>query len=131
MKTAKYTRGTKVTAMYGWQKIQGTVKERSGVVSNTEPYYIKEYRYTIDDGNGNIYFGIKEDDIKEARSKAASDEFIITISEITEYLAELQEYVEDHMNFDPDTLNWGHVGSAQSLACSLKDLVDIKNGNVA
>ena len=74
---------------------------------------------------------IRHEEAKARAKKAAENEFIVTINEITEYLDELKEYAEDHMNFDPDTLNWGHVGSAHRLACSLKELVDIKNGNVA
>lgn len=56
--------------------------------------------------------------------KTAQDSFIGIISEINDRLDELKAYAEDHMGVDPDTLNWGHVGSAQQLLAKLTELTD-------
>ncbi len=56
--------------------------------------------------------------------KTAQDSFIGIISEINDRLDELKAYAEDHMGVDPDTLNWGHVSSAQQLLAKLTELTD-------
>lgn len=56
--------------------------------------------------------------------KSAQDSFIGIIAEINSQLDELKAYTEDHMGVDPDSINWGHVGSAQQLLAELTELTD-------
>lgn len=55
----------------------------------------------------------------------ALNEFIGTIAEITERLAELQAFVDNHMEYSPDEINYGHVGDAKRLLGQLTELTDI------
>ena len=57
-------------------------------------------------------------------NEKAIREFIKTISQAKANLAALTEYVDSHMNTDPDTLNWGHVGNAQYLNSRLEELME-------
>lgn len=54
----------------------------------------------------------------------ALDSFITTITEINARLDELKAYAENHMNYDPDSINWGHVSTAQHLLSALNELAD-------
>lgn len=56
--------------------------------------------------------------------KSAQDSFIGIIAEINSRLDELKAYTEDHMGVDPDSINWGHAGSAQQLLAELTELTD-------
>jgi len=46
------------------------------------------------------------------KKQTALGRFIGQIGEINERLAELQEFADNHMEFHPDEINWGHVGDA-------------------
>jgi hypothetical protein len=58
-----------------------------------------------------------------AKEKAL-DAFMGQIAEIRERLAELQVFVDDHMNYDPDGINWGNVGTAEYFLAKLTELTD-------
>jgi len=58
----------------------------------------------------------------------ALNKFIGQIGEISERLAELQEYTENHMNYSPEEINWGHVGTAGWFLERLTELADSTYG---
>jgi len=50
--------------------------------------------------------------------------FIGNISEIKARLDELQAFVDNHMNFDPDEVTWAHVGDTSYYLENLTELTD-------
>lgn len=40
-------------------------------------------------------------------------------------LDELKEFAENHMNYDPESINWGHVAEAQHFLSALTELTDM------
>lgn len=54
--------------------------------------------------------------------QTAEGAFIEAISEISKRLDELKGFVAgDHMGIAPETVNWGHVGSARHLLETLDE----------
>jgi hypothetical protein len=51
-------------------------------------------------------------------------EFVGIMGEIGERLDELKEFFDDHMGCNPEELNYGHVGTAESFLAELKELTD-------
>ena len=49
--------------------------------------------------------------------------FIEKIGNISEQLTELQEYVDNHMETDPEDINWGDVGSAEKVVSDLNNIM--------
>ena len=60
----------------------------------------------------------------EVQHEKALEKFIGQIGEINDRLAELQNFADDHMGFNPDDINWGHVGTAGWLLEKLTELTD-------
>ena len=60
----------------------------------------------------------------QASKEKALDKFIGQIGEIQERLAELQTFADDHMGYDPDSVNWGDVGTAGWFLERLTELTD-------
>lgn len=58
------------------------------------------------------------------KNATALDSFITIIAEMNDRLDELKAFAENHMNVDPDSVNWGHVGSAQHFLDALTELTD-------
>jgi len=58
------------------------------------------------------------------RKEEALGRFLGTITEINERLAELKAFADDHMGYNPDEINWGHVGSAAHFLKGLTELTD-------
>jgi len=54
----------------------------------------------------------------------ALQEFMARIAEASTLLQELQGFVDDHMEYSPDDINWGHVGSAGYMVEKLTELSD-------
>lgn len=54
----------------------------------------------------------------------ALDEFIGTLGTIYERINELRDFMDDHMGYQPDEINWGHVGTAQHFLSGLTELTD-------
>jgi hypothetical protein len=54
----------------------------------------------------------------------ALEAFTGVVAETQEKLAELSTYFDDHMEYDPDEINWGHVGSATYFLTELTELVN-------
>jgi len=54
----------------------------------------------------------------------ALQEFMAKIATASTLLQELQEFVDDHMEYSPDEINWGHVGSAGYVVECLTELAD-------
>jgi hypothetical protein len=57
-------------------------------------------------------------------NEKALGNFIGVLGEARERLAELQEYIDNHMDANPDEVNYGHVGSAEYLLAQLTQLTD-------
>ena len=59
--------------------------------------------------------------------------FIGTIGEIQARLAELNAYMDNHKDTDPEGSNWGHVGDATYFLTALTELTDraFKRGEYA
>ena len=49
--------------------------------------------------------------------------FMKALSESKAKLEALTEYAGNHMNYDPEEINWGHAGSAQHLNSLLNDIM--------
>jgi hypothetical protein len=47
--------------------------------------------------------------------------FLAEIDEARRVLAQISEVVDDHLEFDPDHINWGHVGTASVLVGRLRE----------
>jgi len=60
-------------------------------------------------------------------------EFIGRLGEARERLAELQTFVDDHMDTNPDEISWGDVGNAGYVLEKLTELTDwcFKRGEYA
>ena len=63
----------------------------------------------------------------------ALNRFMEQIGEINERLAELQTLADDHMGFNPDDIDWGHVGTAGYYLERLTEMTDhaFKRGEYA
>ena len=57
-------------------------------------------------------------------NEKALGKFIGLMGEARERLEELQEYIDNHMETNPDDVNYGHVGSAEWLVSKLTELTD-------
>ncbi|MDR2533009.1 MAG: hypothetical protein LBC82_09245 [Oscillospiraceae bacterium] len=58
------------------------------------------------------------------KHEKALDRFMEQISEFRERLAELQEFADEHMGYNPDDINWGHVGTAGWYLERITELTD-------
>jgi hypothetical protein len=58
------------------------------------------------------------------RKEKALMAFMEKIAEAKERLEELQGFVDNHMEYSPDDINWGHVGSAGWLVEKLTEATD-------
>jgi len=58
------------------------------------------------------------------KNEKALGEFMAKMAQAQELLAELQAHVDNHMEFNPDEINWGHTGSAGHLVQQLTELTD-------
>ena len=60
----------------------------------------------------------------ETRKEEALGRFMGTVAEINERLEELKEFFGDHMGYNPEDVNWGHVGTAEHFLKGLTELTD-------
>jgi hypothetical protein len=60
----------------------------------------------------------------QKQHELALGRFMQQIAECHEMLTELQEFVDNHMEFAPDEISWSHVGTASWYLERLKELVD-------
>lgn len=44
-------------------------------------------------------------------------------------LARLQQLTDDHFGYDPDAINWGHVGDLSRVDTAIDDLLAIFGGD--
>lgn len=58
------------------------------------------------------------------KKTTALDSFTSILAEMNDRLDELKAYAEDHMGCDPDSINWGHVSTAQNFLATLTELTD-------
>ena len=54
-------------------------------------------------------------------NERAVNAFTETLDEIEELILALTEAKDDNFGTDPDTLNWGHVGTAKAIRSLLKE----------
>ena len=54
----------------------------------------------------------------------AFEAFIAKKTEIDTMLARIQELSNEHFNWSPDEINWGHVGTLEHYAELLKRITD-------
>jgi len=57
-------------------------------------------------------------------NEKALNAFISKIGEINDRLELLRRYADNHMECDPEEVNWGHVGSASHFLELLNELID-------
>ena len=60
----------------------------------------------------------------QVQHEKALGRFMGQIGEINDRLEELQTFADDHMGFNPDDINWGHVGTAGWVLEKLTELTD-------
>jgi hypothetical protein len=61
----------------------------------------------------------------KARTKdSALDAFIAKKAEIDAMLARIQDLSDEHFNWSPDEIDWGHVGTLEHYAELLKRITD-------
>jgi len=67
------------------------------------------------------------------KNEKALQEFMAKIAQAQELLAELQAHADNHMEFNPDEINWGHAGNAGYMVEKLTELTDwaFKRGEYA
>jgi hypothetical protein len=66
-----------------------------------------------------------EDDMKKRRDNTqALDAFLAKKAEIDTMLARLRDLSDEHFNWSPDEINWGHVGTLGHYAELLKRITD-------
>ena len=58
------------------------------------------------------------------KNEKALQDFMAKMAQAQELLAELHTHVDNHMDFSPDEINWGHSGSAGHLVEQLTQLTD-------
>lgn len=63
-----------------------------------------------------------------APNDSALAAFLAAKAEIDATLARLQVLSAEHFEFDPDAINWGAVGSIQSVAVDLRKISDFLFG---
>ena len=59
-----------------------------------------------------------------SNKEKALTEFMGILAEANAQIDELKEYIENHMEENPDNINWGHVGNAQHILKTLTELND-------
>ena len=52
--------------------------------------------------------------------------FTAYLAEIKTHLTTLQQAAENHFGYDPDHINWGHVGTIAHINTQLKEIIDPK-----
>ena len=60
----------------------------------------------------------------KVKNERALHAFMANICWASERLAELTEYIENHMDTHPDEINWGHVGTSGYFVERLSELTD-------
>jgi len=56
------------------------------------------------------------------KNEKALGEFMAKMAQAQELLTELQAHVDNHMEFNPDEINWGHAGNAGYMVEKLTEL---------
>jgi len=67
---------------------------------------------------------IRREERMSMKNEKALQEFMAKMAQAQELLAELQTHVDNHMEFSPDEINWGHTGSAGHMVQQLSELAD-------
>jgi hypothetical protein len=57
--------------------------------------------------------------------------FIEKIGKINARIEALKNLAENHMNYEPETVNWGHVGSAAHVLEQLSEITDFLGLEIA
>lgn len=65
---------------------------------------------------------------KTRSNDEALNAFLAAKAEIDTMLERLKALSDDHFEFEPDTINWGAVGSLNSVAADLRKITDFLFG---
>lgn len=57
----------------------------------------------------------------------AVDQFLKHISDATEMLEVIKNYVDNHMDTSPEEVHYGHVGSAGKVCMDLRQIMEFLN----
>ena len=60
-------------------------------------------------------------------NEKALSRFVGHIGEINGLLEEMIAFFGDHMGYDPNSINWGHVGTASHILEKLTELAEFAN----
>jgi hypothetical protein len=58
----------------------------------------------------------------------ALDKFVTTVAECHKIVDSLQKALDNHLDTNPDTLNWANVGDAQRLLNDLREIQEYVKG---
>lgn len=61
--------------------------------------------------------------------QTALDAYLAHTAAIHAKLERLQQLADNHFGYDPDTINWGHVGDLGRVEAGLDELLAIFNGD--
>lgn len=62
--------------------------------------------------------------MKTIDNTEALNRFVSLTAQASELAQELSDYMSDHMELSPDSINWGHVGDASRILNGLKELTE-------
>jgi hypothetical protein len=83
---------------------------------------------TMDRGERKHLMAIRKHPQHKTNNKAL-DKFVTTIVECQKIVSDLQKAVDNHLDTNPDTLNWANVGDAQRLLEDLREVQEyVKSG---
>jgi len=61
-------------------------------------------------------------------NKEALEAFMGINADVMSNIAELKEFVENHMEYNPEEITWSHVGSANYILKQLEEIIAFKRG---
>jgi len=67
--------------------------------------------------------GDLESFVRTQSQRKALDKFVSTVGEIDDLLSTIKSATDDHFGFNPDAINWGHVGNVVEIRRRLAEIV--------
>jgi len=64
-------------------------------------------------------------------NQKAQDAFMEKLAYIKDAVKEIEGYIDEHMNLNPNEINWGHVGNASQIAGQLTEILEFMFPNKA
>ena len=62
-------------------------------------------------------------------NEKALEEFMITLGSVRRYIEIIESATDDHLGFNPDEINWSHVGNANALLARLREAAETFNAD--